>query len=328
VLGAALAIATVLATAAPIAAPKSVSLRYDVYVGDTTHPAVAGLVWLFRYSWDDGFDRKRIGMIREGTAAIDFDSDVLPQLTDPVALSSDGFVVAFELSGAQWYLSRPINPMHFFTDLPAAIETIGNTSSGGQGAPSAIGLVPSANRTIRFVNEDGTPAKSMRVGLAIHVSNANHCGVEEGPAFGEYQTDDAGVISFESPPVPLMLGVRYYSDDRGVYFAEAGLLVGTERDIVLRRTWTLPSHGYMLTVEDMNGHPVANRWIEEQIRTYRCGAWWGGAGKTDSRGVARLKLQHLSVASLWVDLPDNKRRTLSPLEQHDLFSRGSLTIQI
>jgi hypothetical protein len=327
VLGAALAIATVLATAAPTPAPQSVSLRYDVYVGDTTHPAVAGLVWLLKYSWY-GYDRKRIGAIREGTAAIDFSSDILPRLTHPDKRYDDNYIVAFELSGAQWYLSRPVDPLQFFSDLPAAVETIGNTNSGGPGAPRTIGLAPSAIRTFTFVNEDGTPAKDMRVGSAIHISNGNHCGNEEGPDFGNYQTDDAGVIAFESPPAPLMLSVPYFFVSDGLYFADYELLVGSKSHAVLRETWTLPFQNVTLAVDDASGHPVANRVIEEQMRTLRCGASWGGAGKTDARGVAKLKLQHLSVASLWVDLPDGKRRTLSPLEQHLLFSRGSLTIRI
>ncbi|HLJ82782.1 MAG TPA: hypothetical protein VKT51_01235 [Candidatus Eremiobacteraceae bacterium] len=325
--GAALAITTVLATAAPTPAPRSVSLQYDVYVGDTTHPAVGGLIWLQRYGLN-GVSLQRIGTIREGTASIEFNADIVPQLRHPDPRWDYHFVVAFELSGAQWYFSRPVDMMHFFSDVPAAIETIGKASDGGRDAPRAIGLAPSTTRTLTFENEDGTPAKGMRVGLAVHLNNANHCAVEQGPNLGYFRTDDSGVVSFESPPAPLTVGVRYYSDIRGEYFAEVELLVGSERDIVVRRTWTLPFQRVSLKVEDVSGKTVAGQWIEQRIRTHQCGVWSGRAGRTDPQGIAEMRIQPLSVDSMWVLLPGDKERLLTPLELHLLFSRGSLTIRI
>jgi hypothetical protein len=327
VLGAALAIAAVLATSAPVLAPTPISLRYDVYVGDPTHPAVAGLVWLQRYGWNGG-SLKRIGTIREGTASIDFNSDILPRLTHPDPLWDDHFVVAFELSGAQWYLSRPVDPMHFFSDLPAAIETLGRTSDGGPGAPRAIGLAPSTIRTFTFLNDDGTPARIRSVDVAVHVSDANHCGVEEGPSLGSFQPDQKGVISLRSPPVSLFIGATYYKDDGGAYREDFRTFVGAAQSKVLRRTWQIPYQTVALTVLSEGGAPAAGIGVESQVRANMCGRVIGGEAMTDTHGIATLRLQHLIVYRVWIELPGNKERMLTPLEQHLLLSRGSLTIRI
>jgi hypothetical protein len=326
VLGAALAIASVLATAAPSSAPTSVSLRYDVYISDPTHPAVAGLVWLQRYGWNGG-SLKRIGTIREGTATIDFDSDILPRLAHPDPLWDDHFVVAFELSGAQWYLSRPVDPNHFFADLPAAIESIGAVTDGGPGAPRAIGLTLSATRTFTFLNDDGSPAKIGPVDMYVHVSDANHCGIEEGPSLGEFHPDQNGVVSLRSPPVPLFVGATYFRDERGAFTEDFRTFVGRAQTKVLRRTWQLPYQTLWLTVLDASGRPASGLAVESQVRAVMCGSA-GARAVTDSRGVATLSLQHLIVSRIWIDLANGAERSLTPQEQHLLFSRGSLTIRV
>jgi hypothetical protein len=327
VLGTALAIASFLATAPPITAPKSVSLRYDVYVGDTTHPAVAGLVWLLRYSWY-GLQQQRIGLIRDGSATIAFQSDIMPNLERPNKSADDHYVAAFELSGAQWYLSRPIDPNHFFSDLPAAIETIGSTLDGGPGAPRSIGLAQSDMRIITLLNEDGTSVRSYSVGVAVHISNQNHCGMEEGPSLGNRVTDSGGTFFVQSPPIPLTLDLEYFTTRGGQYYLRRGLVVGTARDMVIRRTWNLPYRAVKLKVVEAAGTPVRGLEVEAQYRAENCGAVLSRPGTTDINGVASLSIQQLAIEEIWMKLPSGARRTLTALEQHLLFSRGSLTIRI
>ncbi len=326
-LGAALAMATVLATAAPTPGPRSVSLRYDVYVGDTTHPAVGGVVWLLRYS-RYGLQLQRIGLIRDGSATIAFQSDIMPDLDHPNKSADNHYVAAFELSGAQWYLSRPIDPNSFFVDLPVAIETIGNTLDDGPGAPRSIGLAEPDLRIITLLNEDGTPVASKSVGLAVHVNNVNHCGMEEGPDLGGRVTDGGGRIFVRSPPLPLTLDALFFSARSDGYYIRRGIVVGTARDVVIRRTWNLPYRSVALKVFDAAGKPVKGLDVEAQYRSDMCGAVLGRPGTTDASGVARLSVQQLAIGEIWTKLPSGATRTLTAPELHLLFSRGSLTIRI
>jgi hypothetical protein len=232
-----------------------------VYVGDETRPVNTGVVWLLRYSWY-GPVRVQIGAILEGRATIAFDSSVLPRLTQYDARHDDHYVIAFELPDAQWYISRPVNGKRFFSDLPGAIETIGAVADGARGSPPALGLAQSDARTITLKNDDGTPAKNVNVPVSFHVSNQDHCGTEQGPELGTFETNQTGVITLHAPPEPLFIGVDYYSSVGGRFRRESGIVVGANRDITILRTWHIPPRDVEPTHVDSKGSPDAGRGIE------------------------------------------------------------------
>jgi hypothetical protein len=323
----AFALAAVLAVATPDTEHRSVDLCYDVYVGDETHPVNTGVVWLLRYSWY-GPVRAQIGAILEGRATIAFDSSVMPRLTHYDALWDDHYVIAFELPDAQWYISRPVNSKRFFSDLPGAIETIGTVAKGARGAPPALGLARSDVRTITLLNEDGTPAKEISLSVSAHVSNQDHCGTEQGPELGSFETNQIGVMTFHAPPEPLYIGVDFYSGVAGRFSREFGIVVGTGRDIAIKRTWHIPVRDVVLTIVDATGRPEASRVIESEVRANTCGTLVWPAATTDSRGVARFSVRPFEVDRMWVDLPGPRRRTLTAPEQERLFTSGSATIHV
>jgi hypothetical protein len=320
-------LAAVLAAATSDTGQRNVDLRYDVYVGDETHPVNTGVVWLLRYSWN-GPVWVQVGAILEGRATIAFDSGVMPRLTHYDARYDDHYVIAFELPDAQWYVSRSIDSKRFFSDLPNAIETIGTVTEGARGAPSALGLSQSVTRTITLTNEDGTPAKNVALSVNVRVSNQDHCGVEQGPEIGSFETDQAGNLTLHAPPEPLFIGVDFYSSVGGRFTRESGIVVGADRDIVIRRTWRIAPKVVALKIVDAAGRPEAGRVIESQRRASTCGPHFGPVGTTDSHGVATMSLRPLEVDRMWVDLPGPRRRTLTAAEQKQLFTSGSVTIHV
>ncbi|HEY7981900.1 MAG TPA: hypothetical protein VID19_10495 [Candidatus Eremiobacteraceae bacterium] len=302
-------------------------LQYDVYVGDETQPVNTGVVWLLRYSWY-GPVWVQVGAIAEGRASIAIDTGAVPGLTDRDARRDDHYVVAFELPDAQWYVSRPVDNKRFVSDVPAAIATVGTVVEGARGAPPALGLARSDARTITLLNVDGTPAKNVTLEVSVHVSNQDHCGAEQGPELGKFETDQAGVITLHAPPEPLFLGAEYFNDVGGRLHQESGIIVGSSRDIAIKRTWNLPAEVVALTVLDNLGRPEAGHVVESKIRADTCGAHFGPVGTTDAHGVAKVSLKRLAVDQVWVDLPGARRRTLTPAEMQMLFSRGSATIHV
>ncbi len=322
-----LAIVGALATAATISAPKPVSLHYNVYVGDPSHPVLDGRVWLLRYSWY-GTARERIGTIREGMATIEFDRDVMARLDQPANSHDDFVLAAIELPSNVWYMSREVDPNRFFSDLPAAIKTIGASVNVGPAGTPAIGLMPTVKRTITLLNDDGSAATGRWVGISEHVSDENRCAAEEGPFLGSFESDHAGIISIRTTLAPLFLSVRYFENVGGLYNEEFHVIVGPVPDIVVRRTWELPEKSVTLTVHDATGRPAAGHLIETQIRAETCGGVSGGSATTDADGAANLTLEHLAIQLIWVDLPGGQKRTLTQAEMHVLFARGSLTIRL
>lgn len=323
----AFALAAVLVVASPQTTSSSVDLRYDVYVGDETQPVNTGAVWLLRYSWY-GPVWERVGAIVEGRATIAFDSSVMPRLTHYDARHDDHYVIAFELPGAQWYVSRPVDSKRFFSDVQAAIETIGTVAKGTRGAPPALGLARSDARTITLLNEDGTPAKEVSLSVSAHVSNQDHCGAEQGPELGEFESNRAGVFSLRAPPEPLYIGANYYSSVGGRFTLHSGIIVGSNGAITIRRTWNLPAEIVALRVVDSLGRPEKGGIVETQVRSDMCGAQFGPGGTTNARGVARISLKPLAIDQMWVDLPGSRRRTLTQIEQESLFAHKSLTIHV
>jgi hypothetical protein len=321
------ALAAVLAVATPDTEHRSVDLRYDVYVGDETHPVNTGVVWLLRYSWY-GPVRAQIGAILEGRATIAFDSSVMPRLTHYDALHDDHYVIAFELPDTQWYISRPVNGKRFFSDLPGAIETIGTVAKGARGAPPALGLARSDVRTITLLNEDGTPAKEISLSVSAHVSDSDHCGTEQGPQLGEFESNRAGVFSLRAPAEPLFLGAEYYVSVGGRFALQSGIVVGTGRAITLRRKWNLPTEVVALRVVDPLGRPEKGGIVVSTLRSEMCGNPVGPVETTNARGVARIALKPLAINQMWVDLPGARRRTLTQVELTSLFVHRSLTIHV
>jgi hypothetical protein len=327
VIALAFALAAVLEIASPQTGSSSVALLYDVYVGDETQPVNTGAVWLLRYSWY-GPVWQRVGAIVEGRATIAFDSSVMPRLTHYDARYDDHYVIAFELPGAQWYVSRPVDSKRFFSDVQAAIETIGTVAKGARGAPPALGLARSDVRTITLLNEDGTPAKEISLSVSAHVSDSDHCGAEQGPELGEFESNRAGVFSLSAPAEPLFLGAEYYVSVGDRFALQSGIVVGTGRAITLRRKWNLPTEVVALRVVDPLGRPEKGGIVVTTLRSEMCGAPVGPVETTNARGVARISLKPLAIDQMWVDLPGARRRTLTQVELESLFLHRSLTIHV
>ena len=281
------AIAALIVSLAVGSAPSSADGDYRVYVGSTAAQVDTGTVWLFMYSWN-GSEQAAVGLISNGAVHIHFDHHSMYLLDE--AHRADGnhddhYKFLIELPDQQWYVTRTIKYRELFRRWRQAIDGLGRTRVAPDGTTILLLPAPSM-RTITLLRANGSPAANMSVDLALHISDANHCGVEEGPSLGRYKTDRSGTFTIVEPPSLLYLGAPYV---RGVesHWVQFDTIIASQRHVTVRRAWGLPPRAsWRVALRGLDGFPIAGADVSgyEEIGC-------GGAFEflTDRAGVARTR---------------------------------------
>lgn len=263
-------------------------------LGDSTHPAASGEVWLIAHEWG-WYPAVLVATIRNG--ALDpvsaweakttgwknpFGYKLLVALSDrPLpprdlretdsAYINPEFVKQFPYLS----LSDPLDENRQGHDWPAALTRMGVTTG-----PDTLTLPRPARRTIRLLYPDGRPLTGKNIAVSLFGSRDNHCGSPAGFPVGTYRTDAGGQISFQAPPEPLALIQPYYDEETAgpagtAFVLQGDVVTGSEADIALRKWWDLPRQAYLLTLRSSSGQPLAGAQLSGCLRNNVCGATCG-----------------------------------------------------
>jgi hypothetical protein len=295
-----LALALAVASSASItpAHHRAVSAHYIISIGNSSNRVRSGTIWLQSY-WTGG-ERPKIGTITDGKTTISFSDALSPALIKPGDSYHDNWVMLIQIGAALWYETPGLSHRTLFTQFAPALASLGKATTSER----AITLVLNApsKRTITFLYLDGTPVARSNVGVALHVNNDNHCGVELGPSIGNYRTDSNGRLTFTYSAQPLALSIGHFEPGVQGWWYEL-ITVGPQRSIVVRRNFRFPAWvTWHVTVRRTNGEPVSGALVSSYFNV-GCGGP-GAEANTDRNGQASLRVAPPLTG--WVDVSSNK----------------------
>ncbi|MDQ6768178.1 MAG: hypothetical protein M3Z41_10255 [Candidatus Eremiobacteraeota bacterium] len=312
--------------ASPAAKPiphKMVRVSYTVSIGSPSNRVRSGTVWLQSYSWNGG-DKFKIGTIVDGTTTISLSDALSPTLINPLDGNHDNWVVLLQIGSSLWYETQTLNHHTLFSNFVAAVNSLGKAKTSGR--TTELVLPAPSKRTITFLNLDGMPVARSTVGVSLHVSDADHCGVEQGPSIGDYRTDPNGRLTITYPPQPLALAIGHFEPKQPGWWYEL-IVVGSEKSISVRRNFRFPPWSrWQVTVMRPDGRPVAGALVSSYFNA-GCGQAGGAEAKTDSSGRASLRVAPALTG--WVDVSlDGKHHQLTGHERALLERSGFVEVRL
>ena len=319
------------------AAPPS-QQKYVISIGTASERLASGTLWLYSYSWY-GLQHYKLAVIQNGLAVVPLDDDRLKQEVDPHPNTS-GYVIAIQASEHLWYRSPDIPSNDFWTDLPRAIRSLGNSTQLPTGETQLVLPAP-AVRHITLLYPDGRPKTNTDLAVSIYLWDWNHCGVHAGLPLGNFRTDAKGAIEVLAPMVPLYLdGLEYYAyagagPAGAAYSSNIGMKIRADDPVVIKVAWDLPDFSVKMQVLTASGRPQPGVDVWGTWNSNTC----GGAdriARTDAQGIVGLDLDATFTAlSLMLGGPysardpegDRNTRGLTDAELRELFSKHKLVIR-
>jgi len=302
---------------------RSVNATLTIAVGDKSNHVRAGDIWLQSYSWNGG-ERFRVGSIVDGRAKISLNDSLSSALVHPSDPNHDNWVIIFYVGPESLsYTTKTLNHQTLFSDFTAALESVGKllTSSGGRA--DVLVLPAPEKRTITFINLNGAPVIRERVDLFLHVSNGDHCGVEQGPLIGEYTTDSRGKLAQRLPPESLTLEIGHFEPDRPRWW-QFWIVVGPQKTITLRRNFRYPpERNWNVIVKLRDGSPVTDALVSSYYDA-GCGGP-GPSASTNARGEAVLRLAPRITGWVAVSI-GHKTQQLTIAQRATLEKTGKVTL--
>lgn len=320
------ALVVALLVVSPAAKPiphRVVRASYIVSIGSPSNRVRSGTVWLQSYSWNGG-DKFKIGTIVDGATTISLSDALSPTLINPLDGSHDNWVILFQIGSSLWYETPTLNHHTLFSNFASAVNSLGKAKTSGR--TTALVLRAPSKRTITFRNLDGTPVARSTVGVALHVSDDDHCGVEQGPSIGDYRTDPNGRLTLTYPPQPLALAIGHFEPNVPGWWYEL-IVVGSEKSITVRRNFRFPAWStWQVTVKQPDGKPVPGALVSSYFNA-GCGQAGGAEAKTDSSGHASLRVAPALTG--WVDVSlDGRHHQLTGHERALLEKTGHVEVRL
>ena len=327
----------------PAFAQTTPQQRYVISIGPNAEKVRSGAIWLYSISYY-GLQKLQLATIENGVALLPLDTEKLKRELNPHP-NTDGYVVALQIGEHRWYRTPNISPGVFWSDLPGAVKSLGQTAPLSAGETQLI-LPSLTKRHITLLYLDGRPAANANVTVSVYLWDNNHCAAHAGLPLGTFRTDKRGTVEVLAPAAALYLDDLFYYENVGTgpagvaYSNNTGLKLGTEQDIVLKEGWQLTGDDslleeFELRVLTATGQPRSGVNIYGQWRTNTCGGR-DNIGQTDSKGIARIDLDP-SFTALGLMIggpysagdPQSKDiwRDLTYDELHELFSKHKLTIR-
>ena len=322
-----------------------------VWLGDASHAVVYGEVWLIVNGWGD-YPALRVGSIRDGKLEPD------AGLTDPECSDwGDGCKLALgvaekapvtpssmELESAYGTESAELSRRFPILYLSARIEDVEETgdwlpalTSLGQAGPAGLVLPRPEKRSLRLLYPDGRPLQKAHVRVALFGANNNHCGMALGFPLGEFVSDGQGRIAVAAAPEPLALSITYFEEQAdgpaGVAYARrTDVVTGPEKEITLKKVWTLGEREYAVTVRQAGGAPLEGVRLSGCAWNPPCGAGCGPVPEagvaTDGAGVARFRDQDLRrLRNLTLTGAGGRTMYLSLGEMRELLSTARVSVE-
>jgi hypothetical protein len=162
----------------------------------------SGAIWLYSFSYY-GLQQLKLAAIENGVALVPLDLERLKRELDPHP-NTDGYVVALQIGEHLWYRTRDIAADALWTDLPGAVNSLGQARSSKAGETELV-LTNPTHRHVTLLYLDGRPAANADVAVSIYLWNYNHCVVHMGLPLGKFRTDKIGTIDVMAPLVALYL---------------------------------------------------------------------------------------------------------------------------
>lgn len=322
-----------------------------VATGSPSVPIAAGQVWLVANRWG-AYPGVLVGVIRDGELRTVKTGQFPPYWNQAfnykllVAVSrrqapeprSSYHETAYDLSGWPSYL-KPFSAIYVSPFIPPdklGMNWGSTLRQMGRLAGNTLVLPLPSRRTIRLEYPDGRPLADTGIDVMLYGSRKNHCGVAVGIDLGLFTTSARGKISLATTDSPLALTKQYFT--RGVG-GPAGttftletpcVIVGTARNIVVKRLWTLPRHKYTLRLRTAENRPIANASLTGCLNLDACGYGCGPlahVGASDSSGVIHFRSQDLrEMRSITVVNDKGQKRELNQTEMRELMTRHRLSL--
>jgi hypothetical protein len=309
-----------------------------LFLGDASHPIPNGEAWLIANRWG-ATPAVLVGTIRNGILE-KREIQSFPQYWEQafeyrlLIGGSDSPMPPPQRNETDWgygldspddYLKRF---QYFFLSPPFAKDWVAELNRIGAIVPRPV------RRTIRFLNMDGNPLTAANIVVSVFGSNRSHCGFAGGIKVGTFLTDAEGRISFVAPPSPLAIAYRYSEEQTGgpaglAFAFRNDLITGSERDMTLRKWWTLPAYDYSVTVRPARPGIRADACLFD----IPCGAGCGPVIRanslrvTNGAGVLRFRARDLREME-HVTLVDSEgdERALTEAEMRELLTAHHVTI--
>jgi hypothetical protein len=333
----------------PAFAQTTPQQRYVISIGPDAKKVMSGAIWLYSFSYY-GLQKLQLANIENGLALVPLDTDKLKRELKPHP-NTDGYVVALQIDPYHdhlhylWYRTSNIAPDVFWSDLPGAVNSLGQATASNSGETQLI-LPSPTKRHITLLYLDGRPAENADMTVSIYLWNNNHCEGHIGLPLGSFRTDKRGTIEVLAPLVALYLDDIFYYETVGTgpagvaYSNNTGLKLSAEENVILKEGWQLIGDDSLLEEFELRvltaaGQPRSGVNIYGQWRTNTCGGR-DNIGQTDSKGIARIDLDPSFTAlglmtgdpysaggseskDIWRDLTGDELR--------ELFTKHKLTIR-
>jgi len=317
--------------AAPTQSPTD--SRYSFAIGDESHAAPAGHLWVYCYSWY-GLEKLELSSFERGGAALLPDATDMRQRLNPHP-NTDACLLILEFPENLWYRTPDVRPDAFWQDPAHVLEGLGRRVPRPSGETLLVLPAPLVRR-VTLLHPNGRPVVGVTVPLSIYLYDKNHCAAHFGLPLGTFETDGTGSFEVTAIAIPLHLDLNYYEKDgmgpAGQQFMiYVGLKTGPEEKLVIQRAWNIPNdddfpeRNFELRVRATDGSPRTGISVVESIRLNKCGDTSRFPVSTGSDGVARLMLSPPIVLRIALRASDAER-VLSDDELRELFSREKLTV--
>jgi hypothetical protein len=134
--------------------------------GTDSEKLTSGTLWLDSYSWY-GLQQFKLASIQNGLAVVPLDVDRLKREVDPHP-NTDAYVLVVQTGEHMWYRTPDILQDRFWTDLPGAISSFGQTTTLSTGETQLI-LPSPAKRLITLLYPDGRPKAGVDLTVSIYL---------------------------------------------------------------------------------------------------------------------------------------------------------------
>jgi hypothetical protein len=312
-------------------------------MGSSGNPVVAGDLWLVANRWG-AYPAVLVGTIHNGELEARanapmprswnqaFDYQVLLAVSNkPLGprKSTELQDFAWLASGQPAYL-KDFPVLYLSTRLPAG--SLGRNWAEalwamGRAEGEALILPPPERRTITMLYPDGTPLARAEVDVSIFGSRENHCGVAVGVDLGIFATNGRGEISLTATNVPLAISRQFFSEAAGGpagerYSVVPDLVTGRDRDITVRKLWTLRAYDYVLRLQMPDGKPIVGAHLAGCGNFDGCSTGCGPvpAPASNEAGAIRFRARDLrEMRSLTLVGEQGRKRALTSSELRELM---------